>query len=229
MAGQRLREGRDLRERLTCGMPAIPPATTRPTFRRGRRSAPRPGQPGGFAWRHSITARSSRSFASWCATASRCWCFPATASAEEVRERRPDGVFLSNGPGDPAALPHLYPAVTALLPRLSGLRHLPRAPDDHARPGGLHLQAEVRPPRRQPAGQEPRDRKGVNHRPKPRVRHRSRAASRIAGPGSPRSTSTTRPSKGCATTRCRSSASSTTRRPAPGRTTPIPCSSISTG
>ena len=41
--------------------------------------------------------------------------FPATASAEEVRERRPDGIFLSNGPGDPAALPHLYPAVTALL------------------------------------------------------------------------------------------------------------------
>ena len=28
---------------------------------------------------------------------------PATASAEEVLERNPDGVFLSNGPGDPAA------------------------------------------------------------------------------------------------------------------------------
>jgi carbamoyl-phosphate synthase small subunit len=28
---------------------------------------------------------------------------PATASAEEVLERKPDGVFLSNGPGDPAA------------------------------------------------------------------------------------------------------------------------------
>jgi carbamoyl-phosphate synthase small subunit len=28
---------------------------------------------------------------------------PATASAEEILERRPDGVFLSNGPGDPAA------------------------------------------------------------------------------------------------------------------------------
>lgn len=28
---------------------------------------------------------------------------PATMSAEEILERRPDGVFLSNGPGDPAA------------------------------------------------------------------------------------------------------------------------------
>jgi carbamoyl-phosphate synthase small subunit len=28
---------------------------------------------------------------------------PATATAEEVLERNPDGVFLSNGPGDPAA------------------------------------------------------------------------------------------------------------------------------
>jgi carbamoyl-phosphate synthase small subunit len=31
--------------------------------------------------------------------------FPATASAEEILESRPDGIFLSNGPGDPAALP----------------------------------------------------------------------------------------------------------------------------
>jgi carbamoyl-phosphate synthase small subunit len=29
---------------------------------------------------------------------------PASASADQVRERRPDGVFLSNGPGDPGAL-----------------------------------------------------------------------------------------------------------------------------
>jgi carbamoyl-phosphate synthase small subunit len=30
--------------------------------------------------------------------------FPATASAEEILESKPDGIFLSNGPGDPAAL-----------------------------------------------------------------------------------------------------------------------------
>ena len=31
--------------------------------------------------------------------------FPATACAEQILESRPDGIFLSNGPGDPAALP----------------------------------------------------------------------------------------------------------------------------
>jgi carbamoyl-phosphate synthase small subunit len=33
--------------------------------------------------------------------------FPATAPAAEVLDMRPDGVFFSNGPGDPAALPYL--------------------------------------------------------------------------------------------------------------------------
>jgi carbamoyl-phosphate synthase small subunit len=31
--------------------------------------------------------------------------FPATSSGAEILESRPDGIFLSNGPGDPAALP----------------------------------------------------------------------------------------------------------------------------
>jgi len=42
--------------------------------------------------------------------------FPATASHEQVREHQPDAVFLSNGPGDPAALPYIHKTVTALLP-----------------------------------------------------------------------------------------------------------------
>ena len=42
--------------------------------------------------------------------------FPATATAEQVREYGVDGVFLSNGPGDPAALPYIHKTVTALLP-----------------------------------------------------------------------------------------------------------------
>ncbi|HOJ32666.1 MAG TPA: glutamine-hydrolyzing carbamoyl-phosphate synthase small subunit [Candidatus Hydrogenedentes bacterium] len=40
---------------------------------------------------------------------------PATAPAEEVLKRNPDGVFLSNGPGDPAALPYIYPVVKVLF------------------------------------------------------------------------------------------------------------------
>jgi carbamoyl-phosphate synthase small subunit len=42
--------------------------------------------------------------------------FPATATAGQIREHAPDGVFLSNGPGDPAALPYIHKTVTALLP-----------------------------------------------------------------------------------------------------------------
>jgi len=42
--------------------------------------------------------------------------FPATATHEEVREHKPDAVFLSNGPGDPAALPYIHQTVTGLLP-----------------------------------------------------------------------------------------------------------------
>jgi len=42
--------------------------------------------------------------------------FPATATAEQVREHKPDAVFLSNGPGDPSALPYIHQTVTNLLP-----------------------------------------------------------------------------------------------------------------
>jgi len=46
---------------------------------------------------------------------------PATATAEDVLERKPDGVFLSNGPGDPAAtgryaVPEIKKLVNSGLP-----------------------------------------------------------------------------------------------------------------
>ncbi len=40
---------------------------------------------------------------------------PATASAQEILALRPDGLFLSNGPGDPAALQYLVSTVKDLL------------------------------------------------------------------------------------------------------------------
>lgn len=40
---------------------------------------------------------------------------PATMSAEDILALDPDGVFLSNGPGDPGALPYVYPTVRAIL------------------------------------------------------------------------------------------------------------------
>ena len=42
--------------------------------------------------------------------------FPAGAPAAQVDEYKPDCVFLSNGPGDPAALPYIYKTVTELMP-----------------------------------------------------------------------------------------------------------------
>jgi carbamoyl-phosphate synthase small subunit len=42
--------------------------------------------------------------------------FPARTTAAEIRAHGVDGVFLSNGPGDPAALPYIHRTVTELLP-----------------------------------------------------------------------------------------------------------------
>jgi carbamoyl-phosphate synthase small subunit len=40
---------------------------------------------------------------------------PADTTADEVLAMRPDGVFLSNGPGDPAGLPYAVEAVKELI------------------------------------------------------------------------------------------------------------------
>jgi carbamoyl-phosphate synthase small subunit len=40
---------------------------------------------------------------------------PANTPAEAVLERKPDGVFLSNGPGDPAAVTYAVDTIRALL------------------------------------------------------------------------------------------------------------------
>jgi carbamoyl-phosphate synthase small subunit len=40
---------------------------------------------------------------------------PADTTAEEVLALKPDGVFLSNGPGDPAGLPYAVEAVSGLI------------------------------------------------------------------------------------------------------------------
>ena len=40
---------------------------------------------------------------------------PAATSAEEVLRREPDGIFLSNGPGDPEGVPYLIEAVRSLI------------------------------------------------------------------------------------------------------------------
>src|SRR5262245_8305993 len=43
------------------------------------------------------------------------WVVPASTSAAQILEHKPDGVFLSNGPGDPAAVTYAIDAIGALL------------------------------------------------------------------------------------------------------------------
>ena len=71
----------------------------------------------------------------------------------------------------------------------AGVRHLPRPPAAVPRGRPRDLQAALRPPRRQPPGQGPRDRQDRDHGPEPRLRGgrprrraaRSPATSRCAG------------------------------------------------
>ncbi|MBC9888562.1 MAG: glutamine-hydrolyzing carbamoyl-phosphate synthase small subunit [Opitutae bacterium] len=43
---------------------------------------------------------------------------PANTPAEAVLERRPDGVFLSNGPGDPAAVDYVHRTISRMIQQL---------------------------------------------------------------------------------------------------------------
>lgn len=47
----------------------------------------------------------------------RCVVFPASAGAGEIMSIRPDGIFVSNGPGDPAAVTDVIETVRELLGR----------------------------------------------------------------------------------------------------------------
>ncbi len=99
---------------------------------------------------------------------------PATATGEDILAWKPDGVLLSNGPGDPAALPYIVEAVRTILGKVPDLRHLPGTPDPGTGGGRADGEAEIRPPRDQPAGQEPPERPGRDHLAESRFRGPSR-------------------------------------------------------
>ncbi len=44
--------------------------------------------------------------------------FPATVSAQDIMSIKPDGLFLSNGPGDPAVVTYVIETVRALIGKL---------------------------------------------------------------------------------------------------------------
>lgn len=77
---------------------------------------------------------------------------PAKTSAEEVLKMNPDGIFLSNGHGDPAPCDYAIDAIEVHGDRYSGIRHLPRPSTAGAGERREDREDEVRPPRRQPSG-----------------------------------------------------------------------------
>ena len=99
---------------------------------------------------------------------------PATTSAEDILALKPDGVFLSNGPGDPAATGEYAVPVIQQADRIrhADLRHLPRPPDAGARGRRQDHEDASGPSRRQPSGQGPDHRQGRDHLDEPRLRGR---------------------------------------------------------
>ena len=90
----------------------------------------------------------------------------------------PDGVFLSNGPGDPAtAEARRSRPARACSARASRSSASASATRSSAGRSASAPTSSVRPPRHQPAGAGPRHRQGRDHRAQPRLRRR-RAAGR---------------------------------------------------
>ena len=76
---------------------------------------------------------------------------PAQTPVEDVLAMNPDGVFLSNGPGDPAPCTYAIEAARDHREEDSAFRHLPRPPDHGARRRRQDAQDEVRPSWREPS------------------------------------------------------------------------------
>ena len=113
-------DGRDLVQEVTCGevynwgagtagewtpVPAGAPAP-------GAATSPRPDAPLVVAYDFGIKHNILRRLTSH---GLRVVVAPAQTTAEEVLALRPDGIFLSNGPGDPAGVPYAAAAVRDLL------------------------------------------------------------------------------------------------------------------
>jgi carbamoyl-phosphate synthase small subunit len=111
--------GQDMVSRVTCSAPYPWPRENAVSPFWERRSPPGPGSDGrpGFrvaALDFGMKYNIARIFQS-------CGCdltvFPGSTGAEEILSSEPDGIFLSNGPGDPAGVPYAAETVRNLLGR----------------------------------------------------------------------------------------------------------------
>ena len=151
---------------------------------------------------------------------------PATTSAEDILAMKPDGVFLSNGPGDPAETgKYAVPVIQQVIDvGHADLRHLPRPPDARPRRRRQDQEDASGPSRRQSSGQGRDHRQGRDHLDEPRLcrgpGRRCRRARR-----KPISRCSTAPIAASSSTASRCSRCSITRKPRPARATRIICSS----
>ena len=108
---------------------------------------------------------------------------PATTSAEAILALEPDGIFLSNGPGDPAATGvYAVPTIRALLETRIPLFGICLG-HQTARPRGrrAHGQNAAGPSRRESPGQGLHHRQGGNRLDEPWLRRRAGEPARYGG------------------------------------------------
>ncbi len=95
--------------------------------------------------------------------------YPSFSSAEEILADQPDGIMISNGPGDPADNTDMIREIRKLALRASDFCNLSRPSAHGARNGRQHLQAEIRAQGSEPSGEGSPDGQGLYHVPEPRV------------------------------------------------------------
>ncbi len=104
---------------------------------------------------------------------------PAQTPASEVFALNPDGVFLSNGPGDPEPCDYAIAALREFIrAQAADVRHLPRPPVARSRGRRAYDQDEIRPSRRESSGHRPRHRPRDDLEPEPWLRGRRVDAAR---------------------------------------------------
>ena len=101
---------------------------------------------------------------------------PALTPAEDVIGLKPDGIFLSNGPGDPEPLEFQQAQVRKLIGQGADLRNLSWTPDPRPLAGRQDLQTEVRTSRRESSGAKQSDEQGRDHIAQSRIRGGCRLA-----------------------------------------------------
>ena len=97
---------------------------------------------------------------------------PAQTPADEVLKMNPDGIFLSNGPGDPEPCDYAIAAIKQFPKPTFRCSASAGPPAAGAGQRGENHEDEARPPRRQPPGEGSGQQHRDDHRAEPWLRRR---------------------------------------------------------